>query len=206
MKKQNNFLRRSLAALLAVVMCLGMVQVAAVAKDDTGLSCPDCGSKDVTIKEENHLHDGEWYHSKNCGNGNCLKRWGDEPCTIVLTTITPATCKAEGLGEKRCTICGQSTKVTLPIDPSNHVGGTHEEVRNYPTCYDKGNINVICNGCGEQVDHEESDPLKPVFEGQEWVSQGASGHKMICKNCDGTPDGHSKIEEHKKWSPWTITK
>ena len=80
-----------------------------------------------------------------------------------------ATCTDEGYDHFECAVCGESYKEPIEKDPSNHVGGTYENVITPATLTVDGLMGVYCAGCGELIETyaiqatiSDTDPLLSV--------------------------------------------
>lgn len=68
------------------------------------------------------------------------------------TSVTPATCKTEGVRVYTCSLCGKVKKETIAKDPSNHEGGTELRGAVAATCTAKGySGDTVCLGCGAVI-------------------------------------------------------
>ncbi|MBQ6231992.1 MAG: leucine-rich repeat domain-containing protein [Clostridia bacterium] len=104
--------------------------------------------------------------------------------------IREATCAETGLKEYTCTVCGVTQEKTIPINPSNHKGGT--ELRNARTasCTENGYTgDTVCKDCGAVLTAGRI--IRAA--GHSWISPTCTEPK-ICKTCgatEGNPLGHS---------------
>jgi len=63
------------------------------------------------------------------------------------TTFTPSTCYTYGTERRNCSNCSYYEERSLPLNSSNHSGGSYTEVVSSPTCTVNGSQRLVCNGC-----------------------------------------------------------
>jgi len=120
----------------------------------------------------------------------CSHTWQSGVCTIcgkvcnhtfgAWTTVTAATCGAEGLEARTCSICGlQETQIIEPT--GNHTFGAWTTVT-APTCTAQGTNKRTCTVCGA----EETAPVDAL--GHKWVNGVCSRCGLKCEHnfVDGT--------------------
>ena len=176
-------MKKILCLCLALAMCLSLVNLTALAADDTHThddNCPLCA--------EGHHEEGDVCDC--CGYGDKDKN----PDTEELSPQDdPKDC---GVGQHQMTLRGNQLVCLVCNTTCDQVdeNGRHktESATKEATCFESGYATVSCITCGTVT--ETIPALSADYSGQKWEPYGDGQHKMTCKNCDGTPDGHSKTE------------
>ncbi len=95
---------------------------------------------------EGKVFDGWTVINDNNAKTVTLKaKWADAPCVHEFeeTTVTPATCTAEGSAVKKCKKCGDVENVVLPKLPHDE----QEEIVSEATCTENGQKKFTCVNC-----------------------------------------------------------
>lgn len=119
---------------------------------------------------------------------------------------TAATCKSEGTMVYTCTVCRNTERKPIAIDPQNHTGGTEVRNKKEATATKDGYTgDTYCKGCGARIAEGE---VIPATDGHVWddgtitrpatcVDKGVKTFK--CTECEETrtveipvnPDNHT---------------
>ena len=108
-----------------------------------------------------------------------------------VTSVTPATCKTEGVRVYTCTLCGKVKEETIARDPSNHEGGTETRNAVAATCIEKGySGDTVCLGCGVVLAiGDDLDTVAHTYEVSESVAstcQTKGYTTYVCSVCGDT--------------------
>ena len=77
------------------------------------------------------------------------------------TVTTPATCNSTGVERGTCSLCGQITTKTIPVDSTNHNYGS---VVTAPTCTEDGYTTYTCSWCGDSYTDDTVEMLGHDYE------------------------------------------
>jgi len=139
--------------------------------------CEDSYTEEIAFDADNHVGETEIRNDKveTCGVAgytgdtyclsceNVIEEGTEIPATgehdYVETVTTPATCIAEGEKTSACSVCGNTFKDDVPVDPENHAGATEVRDIKEATCVDAGYTgNTYCVDCGEKIADGEDVP------------------------------------------------
>ncbi len=210
MKKQrSNLLKRASALVLALMICVSMLQVSALAADGCShenakweymegakccsLHCPDC---DRILNTDNV---------------------GKE-CDVQTLTITPATCTTPGVCKDVCTKCGHIWRSDYSIDSLGGHLWDEGEVTKEPTYTTEGEktftclrdpshteveklSKLMCNQIDDQLNHKIDVFVKTV----EATCVDNGYHLYECGQCHETRKEVIPATGNHSWGAWTET-
>ncbi len=113
---------------------------------------------------------------------------GEVPCEhefSVVDTLTPATCAQEGVAKTICTLCGEESTESIPVDENNH-SWQDTEIQKESTCTSVGIMGQVCEYCTETNTYElPINPEKHSYSA-EWTNdddnhwhESSCGHSVI---------------------------
>ena len=90
-------------------------------------------------------------HSVKCSVAGCNESTLVD-CNYETTKTVAATCKATGYKVEKCTVCKNTKRTTLEIDPANHDGKTEVRDAYAATCNTDGYTgDTYCLGCNTKI-------------------------------------------------------
>ena len=117
------------------------------------------------------------------------------------TETTKPTCIEKGVRTYTCIVCKQTKTEEIPLDSTNHTGGTEVRGEKKATCKETGYTgDTYCLGCGAQISSGTIIPMAEHSWGG-WTSNGDGTHTRTCSLCGdtetldcsgGTADCHTK--------------
>ena len=138
--------------------------------DGTVLDTQEVEIGTAAIAPDDPVRPGFHFTGWHTGSGT---KWDfDNPVTSDMTLYAqwethdyvgvgsaPATCISMGEVTYTCAHCGDVKILTIPMDPTNHVGGTYEAVITPATFEAEGLMGTYCGGCGELLSTRVIDKL-----------------------------------------------
>jgi hypothetical protein len=114
----------------------------------------------VTIQPTCTTEGTESRTCNNCGAVETRDKSILEHNMTSWATVTPSTCYTNGTERRNCARSGCSYYETnqLPLNSSNHSGGSHWETVTNPTCTTQGSERLICNGCSAVLSTQTTNP------------------------------------------------
>ena len=193
-------------------------------------SCNNCGATEERSLPKNLSNHSGGSHWETVTNPTCTAPGSKElicdGCSAVLDTdsipapghsmgswytATASTCCTCGTERSDCSECGYYVESPLPLNSSNHTGGSHWETVTNPTCTTQGSMNLVCNGCGAVLD-TDSIPA-PGHSMGSWYTVTASTcytngtQRRDCSECSYYEEGSLGILSHimSGWSVHTLS-
>ncbi|MGX8727935.1 MAG: Ig-like domain-containing protein, partial [Lachnospiraceae bacterium] len=132
----------------------------------------------------------------------------------VDTVEEPSTCTKQGRAVYKCSVCGATETKALPVDPENHVGGTHLENASAATCGAEGySGDICCDECDEVLTYGEVLPATGEHVwGEAYIVDrtptcSEEGEESIhCTVCEAKKDARSIPKAEHSWDAGRIIK
>ena len=200
----KSILRRSLALFLALIMCIGMLPVSALAEE--------------AETQPPHEHSWEWTvvtpatcTSAGSQQRTCAGCGAVETASIAAlphsfgewTVVTPATCTEAGVQQHVCSVCGTVETASIPV--AAHSFGEWTIVTP-ATCTDAGVQKHVCTVCGAE-ETAAVDKLPHSFGEWQVTKEPTCTEKGVkvrrCENCDATETADIDVVPH-TFGEWSV--
>ena len=128
-------------------------------------------------------------------------------------TVTASTCCTYGTQRRDCSRCGYYETSSLPLDSSNHSGGSHTEVVSNPTCTASGSQREVCDGCSAVLNTSSIPALGHSMSGWSVITAstcctpGAQSRYCTRSGCSYSENSSLPLNpnNHSGGTYWTVT-
>ncbi len=195
--------------------------------------CSRCSyyeQRDLPLNPNNHSGGSYW---QIVTNPTCTSSGSENlicnGCSAVLnTSSTPAlghnigswytvqasTCCVKGTERRDCSRCSYYEQRDLPLNSSNHSGGSHTVIISNPTCTTAGSKREICNGCSAILGTSQIPALGHNLSGWNTIiastccTPGTKSRHCTRTGCNYTENESLPINpnNHSGGTYWTVTK
>ncbi len=128
-------------------------------------------------------------------------------------TVTASTCCTYGTQRRDCSRCGYYETNSLPLNSSNHSGGSHTETVSSPTCTASGSQREVCNGCSVVLSTSSIPALGHSMSGWSVITAstcctpGAQSRYCTRSGCSYSENSSLPLNpnNHSGGTYWTVT-
>lgn len=118
-------------------------------------------------------------------------------------------CTHSGYGHAVCTICGDTLRTGVEVDPVGHTWEVDYTVDNEPSCLAEGSKSIHCSVCGarkdscsiDKLEHEPSDTVIENKTNATCCEEGAFDEVIYCEQCGDEISREHKVIERKAHTP-----
>ena len=133
----------------------------------------------------------------------------DEDVLFTGDGDTAPSCTEHGSGHTECSLCGDTLRTGVEVEPLGHEWEEDYTVDKEPSCAEEGSRSIHCSVCGEKKDsspidkteHEAEEAVTENMQEASCTEEGAYDEVTYCRHCGEEISRERKVIERKAHTP-----